>query len=139
MSDFIKCDEVKDMAEALIAKFPDLLGHIKTERLLYAREIGKSQKVQAGSCRAVKMPYNLLNPDIMYIICVYTRAGWDELLESQKALLIMHQLLHIGTDFDGVVLQHDASDWSFLLDNFGSNYLHRKEVANLLTDVHVEN
>ena len=138
MSDFIKDEEVKDIAEALIAKFPDLLGHIKSEKLLYAREIGRSQKVQSGSCRAVKMPYNLLDPNILYIICVYARAGWDELLESQRALLIMHQLLHIGTDFDRVVLQHDASDWTFLLDTFGANYMHRKEVANLLTDVHAE-
>lgn len=133
MSDFVKDDKVRDIAVKLIDKLPDILGHIKPERLLFVREISRGQKVQSGACRAVKTPFNLLDPNIMYIICVYFRSGWDELTEAQKVLVVMHQLLHIGLDFDGAVLQHDASDWSFLLDNFGANYLRRKEVPNLLT------
>ena len=133
MADFVKDDAVKGISIKLIEKLPDLLGHIKPGRLLFVREVSSSQKVQSGSCRAVKPPYNLLDPNIMYIICVYFRAGWDSMTEAQQVLLVMHQLMHIGPDFDGVLLQHDASDWSFLLDNFGADYLHRKEVPNLLT------
>jgi len=138
MPDYVKDEEVKEIALNLVNKFTDLLGHIKPERLLYAREISRSQKTQYGSCRAVKPPFNLLNPEIMYIISIYFRADWDKLENAQKSLLVMHQLLHIGPEFDGVVLPHDASDWAFIIDHFGTNYLERAEVANILDDVQTE-
>jgi len=133
MADFIKDQEVAEVAAALIEKFPNLLGHIQLDRILFTREISRSQKYQPGSCRAVNAPFNLLNPDIMYVVSVYYRAGWDKLSSAQKALLILHQLMHIAPEFDGNLLQHDASDWSFILDNFGANYLF-KEVPDVLAE-----
>jgi predicted metallopeptidase len=131
MADFITDDDVKDIATQLIEKF-DFLSHVDGTRLLYVREISKSQKGQLGACRPVKPPYNLLDPNIMYIVVVYFKAKWDDLTDAQKQLLVMHQLLHISPEFDGNTIPHDASDWSFILDTFGTNYMDNTTVKELL-------
>lgn len=123
--------EVEVIARDLIAKYPEMLKHIDPDRLLFVREISRSQKTTPGNCRAVKPPFNLLDPQVMYIIIVYFRAGWDELTLSQRAALTMHQLLHISPEFDGSICQHDISDWAFLVDNLGSDYLENGGVPDL--------
>jgi predicted metallopeptidase len=134
MSDFIVDSEVEDIARRLVLRFPDILSHVDVDRILCVREISRSQKNQLGACRPVKPPFNLLNPNIIYIIVIYYKAKWDDLLIGQKQLLVLHQLLHIHPEFDGSTVPHDASDWSFILDTFGSNYMERNDVPNLLSN-----
>lgn len=131
MSDYIKDEEVETIVRDLVVKYPELFDHIDPSRLLYAREISRSQKTKPGNCRSVRPPYNLLDPDILYIIVIYFRAGWDELSPAQRSALVMHQLLHISKDFDGATLQHDISDWAFLVDNLGSDYLGNGGIPDL--------
>lgn len=131
MSDYIKDPDVESIARDLVTKYPELLDHINPEQLLYVREISRSQKTKPGNCRPVKPPYNLLNTDVMYIIVIYFRSGWDDLTFAQKAALVMHQLLHIAPEFDGSLLQHDISDWAFLVDNLGSDYLENSQIPDL--------
>ena len=132
MSDYMKDPEVDNITRELIIKYPELLKHIEPDRLLCAREISRSQKKGYGTCRPVKPPYNLLNPNIMYIIVVYHRANWDDLNNAHKAAVVMHQLLHISPEFDGSLVQHDISDFSFLVDNLGSDYLGNGQTGDLL-------
>jgi len=131
VSDYIEDKEVDTIARDLITKYPELLGHIDPDRLLFTREISRSQKSRPGNCRPVKPPFNLLNPDILYIVVVYFKAGWDDKTPAQRTALVAHQLLHISPEFDGSVLQHDVADWSFLIDNLGSDYLSNGQVADL--------
>jgi predicted metallopeptidase len=131
MSDYIKDEEMEVIVKDLVDRFPEMLGHIKPDRLLYAREISRSQKSLPGNCKPVKPPYNLLNPDVLYIVTVYFRAGWDELTPAQRSALLMHQLLHISPEFDGTVLRHDISDWAFLVDSLGSDYLENDQIPDL--------
>lgn len=131
MSDYIKDNEVESIARDLILKYPEKLRHIDPDRLLYAREISRSQKTRPGNCRSVRAPFNLLDPQILYIVAVYFRAGWDELSSAQQSALVMHQLLHIPEEFDGSLLQHDISDWAFLVDNLGSGYLEGAQIPDL--------
>lgn len=132
MSDYIQDQEVEEIAKELVSKYPELLDHLELDRLLFAREISRSQKKGHGTCRTVKPPYNLLNPKIMYIIVVYYRAGWDDLNEAHRAAVVMHQLLHISKEFDGLLIQHDINDFAFLVDNLGSDYLTNGQTGNLL-------
>ena len=132
MSDFIIDDEVKTIGLELVEKFPDQLGYIEVDKLLFVREISKSNKKAVGSCKAVKPPYNLLDPNIVYIVVVNFKANCDTLLPPQRSLLVLHQLLHIDPEFDGKLLSHDASDWAFIIDNFGTDYLQNNELPNIL-------
>lgn len=132
MSDYFQDPDVEDVAKRLVVKYPELLDHIELDRLLFAREISRSQKKGSGTCRPVKPPYNLLNPKIMYIIVVYYRAGWDDLNDAHRAAIVMHQLLHISREFDGSLFQHDINDFSFLVDSLGSDYLTNGQAGNLL-------
>lgn len=132
MSDHIKDLEVEAMVMQLLQKYPELLDHIKPDRLLFVREISRSQKTKPGNCLSVKPPYNLLNPQILYIIVIYYKASWDDLNSAHRSALVMHQLLHISSEFDGTLFQHDINDFAFLVDNLGSNYLENGQVGNLL-------
>ena len=132
MADFIIDEDVQKIGKELVDKFVYQLSYIDIDKLLFVREISKSNKKAVGSCKAVKPPYNLLDPDIMYIIVINFKSDWDNLLPAQQVLLVMHQLLHIDPDFDGKLQSHDASDWAFIIDNFGTDYLHNKELPNLL-------
>jgi predicted metallopeptidase len=132
MADFIKDTEVERMARTLIKVWPDALKHVDPDRMLYVREISASQRTTTGACLSVFPPYNLLNPNVVYIVAVYWKASWDNLNEAQRAALVMHQLLHIPPDFGGGVNPHDVQDFQLLVDNFGSDYLLRTDVPNLL-------
>jgi len=131
MSDYIEDPEVEAIARDLIARYPEWFERVDPDRLLYVREISRSQKTKPGNCRPVKPPFNLLNPKIMYIVTIYFRAGWDDLGPAQQTALVMHQLLHIPKEFDGAILQHDISDWAFLVDHLGSDYLANGMIPDL--------
>ena len=132
-SDYIKDDGVKEMAVGLMQRFADQLKHIDLDRILFVRELNRTQKNSPGSCKPVKPPYNLLNPDILYIISIYFKANWDELPQAQWTFLVLHQLLHISEEFDGSVVPHDSSDWAFIINQFGTDYMERADLPNLLT------
>jgi len=131
MSDYIEDGDVKVVAEDLIVKYPELFNHIDPKRVLFAREISRSQKTKPGGCLSVKPPFNLLNPDVIYIVVVYHKSGWDDLGSAQQTALVMHQLMHIDPNFDGSMCQHDIDDWAFLVDNLGSDYLENNGIPDL--------
>jgi len=132
MADFITDPDVEDICRKLIATWNDILGHIDPDKLLFVREISASQRNQVGALVHIYPPYNLLNPDVKYIVAVYFKGTWDDKNEAQRAALLMHQLLHIPEDFEGAPLQHPVQDFTVLVDNFGSDYLDNPHIPNLI-------
>ena len=131
MADFIEDDNVKQMGEKLVEVWHDRLGHIDHSKLKWVREISASQRTLPGACLPVYPPYNLLNPDVIYIIAVYYKSDWDNLTDPQRVALVMHQLLHISEKFDGGIVNHDVQDWGILVDSFGADYLSNKDLPDL--------
>jgi len=139
MADFIEDPEMEEIGKKLIVAWEGLFRHIDASKILWARDIGpvnpRSPK-RAGSCTRVRPPYTLLNPDVFYIIAVHPRAKWEELDSRRRAVLVMHELLHIPEEFGaGALKDHDVKDFKLLVDTLGSDYLERNDLPDLLEGV----
>jgi len=136
VADFIKDPDVENIGHMLIKAWGSLLGHIEPDKILWVRDIGPINprgSKKAGSCIRIRPPYNLLDPDVFYIIAVHARAKWDEMDNNKRAALIMHELLHIPEEFgEGALIDHDIKDFKILVDTFGSDYLIREDLPDLL-------
>ena len=135
MSDFVEDVEVREIGQKLIEVWSTLFSHIVPDKILWARDTGPITprgSRAAGQCIRVRPPYNLLNPNIRYIIAVLPRAKWTDLDDKQKAALIIHELLHIPLEFGEALVDHDVKDFSLLIDSLGSDYLARTDLPNFL-------
>ena len=136
MADFIRDPDVEQIGRQLIVAWGSILGHIDPDKILWVRDIGpvnpRSPR-KAGSCTRIRPPYTLLDPNVYYIIAVYPTAKWDNMENKKRAALIMHELLHIPEEFgEGALVDHDIKDFKLLVDTFGSDYLSREDLPDLL-------
>ncbi len=136
MADFIKDLDVEQIGRRLIDVWESLLGHIDPDKILWVRDIGpvtpRSPR-KAGACIRVRPPYSLLDPNVFYIIAVYPKAKWSDMGDRKRAALVMHELLHIPEEFgEGALVDHDIKDFKLLIDTFGSDYLDREDLPDLL-------
>jgi len=132
MADIIEDAEVKDLALKLIQKYSSYFKHVDSVKMLFVREISNSQRPDSGSLIWVYPPFNLLNPDIFYILQINWKSNWDQISQAQKVALVMHQLLHIPEDFQSNPMKHSVSDFAILVDNLGSNWQTNDRIPNLI-------
>jgi len=126
---------MKQVALRLQDKFPEKIGHIDLEKVMFVRLVG-GKVSWAGKCFHVRPPWHLLTQatamfgaqmpeplDIRYIIAVN-----DDLVrgifivKEKEVMVILHELLHVRRDMEGVV-PHDTEDFSWMLSQFGINWL----------------
>jgi len=115
--DFIIDDEAREIANAL--KLEDSsLALVEFDRVLFAKEIsGKMQFKRVADVKPVTPPYNLLNPNVLYIVSTYSKY-WDSLSSEEKASAMLHQLYHI-TNFDGTIAHHNVVDFKEVIEQYG--------------------
>jgi hypothetical protein len=110
--------DYKDIAEQLINKYQTTLGHIDVDQILFLGESEKSPKKYAD-IQLVKSPYTFIT-NYKFIMTVYEPKiiGFTP---AQLNILVMHELMHIDSDFEKLV-KHDIEDFSILLQTYGVNW-----------------
>ena len=115
--EFIHDPVAHTIVESLIRGTKDFVD-IDTTRLLCTKEIsGKMMYRKVADVKPVAPPFNLLNPNIMYILCVYSKY-WDLLSEEDQRRYLYHQLMHIR-EFDGKLATHNVEDFKEVIDTYG--------------------
>ena len=125
---------LQSMAEKLQDKFPEKLGEIDLQKVMFVRVRGMKSN-WAGKCFYVRPPWNLLTQafnlfggdiseplDIRYIVAIN-----DDLvrgifiLPEKEAMVILHEMLHIKEGMEGLV-SHDIEDFAWMLNEFGIDW-----------------
>jgi hypothetical protein len=108
----------KDIADALIAKYPQNFGQIDTDQILFLCEDEKSPAKYA-EIQKVKSPYTFVT-SYKFIMIVYSPKT-IAMTQAQINLLIMHELCHIDQDFEKLV-KHDLEDFVSLCSIYGCDW-----------------
>lgn len=116
--DFIVSEEVEDLIEVIQGRHPARFQHIEPERLLSAFEISGHRVKHAVKVFAVRPPFHLLNPKIVYIVCAY-RFRWEDLSPQEKERAVMRELCKIPIEFDGSLSIIPIKDFPEVLIEYG--------------------
>jgi predicted metallopeptidase len=119
-------NEYKDIAEKLVDKYPVNFCNINIDEILFIKETEKTPKKYAET-RIVKSPYTFITA-YRFIITVYENVCLN-LNDAQKAILMMHELMHIGEDG---LIDHDSKDFKSIIATYGVNWDLDNSVTNPL-------
>ena len=127
--------EYRAIMEKLLECRADLVG-IDPKKILVLENLTEKKRWVARMVR-VCYPYNLLQPGTEFILEV--SAKWVEFMKmgpKNKALLIYHELLHIGRTKDGgyCLVDHTLKDFSNLIEKCGVHWEVKEDVPDILAE-----
>lgn len=108
----------RDIAEKIIDQYNVAFGHIDIDSILFLEEDSRAPKKYAD-IQMVKSPYTFIT-NYKFILTVY-EPKTIAMNDSQKNILIMHELMHINDDFDGLV-KHNLEDFSEIVSKYGVDW-----------------
>lgn len=118
-----KQDDIFPIVMDLIPLYPEILSHIRPNKIGYVSFSKKKSTVQAKIYGLKPMIAMYSNVD--YILTVHFE-NWVMIDKAAKYLLILHELMHIPTEgFDEgskeyrKCVKHDVQDFSYLLQHYG--------------------
>lgn len=130
---YLLCPELKNVVDALMEKFPNELGHVKSQNIFY-QMFSKKMSTILGKIGPVPSRFEKAMPQYDYFLEVH-KESWDAADEAKRLYIIFHELLHIPEE--GFVnsskefrktKKHDIQDFSSLVSAYGINM----EKRNLL-------
>lgn len=133
-------DEYADLAKDIVAKYKDKFTGIDLKRIR-AYVITNKERTESNNklfeIKAVPMPIRLDCPYAYYV--VFYQEDWNALSDKHKLLLIAQTLCAIPVDEneemeEGKVKAPDMKDFATMLRTFGTDYLTRDDVPNILSD-----
>lgn len=116
--DFIVSDELITIVGDTIAEHAGRFKHVDMKRLLCVEEISGHRVRASAKIFMIRTPYNLLNPQIVYIIAVYGFL-WEDLDEEERHRQIMRELCKIPVEFDGTLVQLPIKDFPEVMVRYG--------------------
>ncbi|NTZ20921.1 hypothetical protein EXW96_26400 [Paenibacillus sp. JMULE4] len=118
-------DDLKELAERIIARMPELsyisvfdikIGYVRS----WERKIDKGRTVHAD-CRKVNKVYGAFLP-FDFIITFY-EPNIGHMTDNQRKILMLHELKHIGVGEKGYRIEpHDVEDFESILSRYGLNW-----------------
>lgn len=121
--------EYEIIARQLIKK-RKLLQNIRKSNVRIAylesdHELKKAGKVVYGQCEKIAEKYKWSIP-YDFTITLFT-PNIERLTEKQIEIVIYHELLHVGVEFDGneeiySIVPHDIEDFSAIIKRYGLNW-----------------
>ena len=127
--------QYRDIAEQIVDRYNTAFGHIDVDSILFLAEDSKAPKKYAD-IQLVKAPYTFIT-NYKFIMTVY-EPKTIAMNEAQLNMLIMHELMHINDDFDGLV-KHDLEDFAFIVGKFGCCWDTDPNLPNILdNDIDIE-
>jgi len=124
--------EVKRLAER-VKEIRSEVSHINVDAIAFIRVEGKNSpknKIQPASISKVTGVYVCLVP-YEYILRVYDK-DWDDLTEAKQALVIYHELLHMGPD--GELIPHTVQDFRSIIEEYGLDWFENPDTPNILQE-----
>lgn len=110
--------EFKDIAEKIINKYITTFANIEIDQILFLVEDEKAPKKYAD-IRIVKPPYTFIT-NYKFIMTIY-EPTIISMNDAQKNILVMHELMHIDSDFEKLV-KHNIEDFSEILSIYGVDW-----------------
>lgn len=132
-----KVEEAEQMVEELQEKYPSVLWRIRPN-MITVLGIENKERTKSNNTLAKVIPIKgaekslmkLNNLDTRYIIELYW-SDWKEWSLHLKQWIIMHELLHVSEEV-GKTVKHDCEDFRILIDKVGVDWVHSKELPNLM-------
>lgn len=124
----------RDIAEELVNRYSVTFGHIDVDSILFLSEDSKAPKKYA-SIQLVKAPYTFIT-NYKFIMTVY-EPNVIAMNDAQLNVLIMHELMHISEDFDGLV-KHNLEEFSELVSVYGIDWDTNQNVKDPLAIIEEE-
>jgi hypothetical protein len=115
------------IAQTLIGKFGQRLGHVDADKILFARVVGSSAS-WLGKVWRIKSPYHLLaavdgGEAFEYILAINDdRCRGVFVSPLMEVMVVLHELQHIGRD--GKLEKHDVEDFAWMIREFGVDWAH---------------
>jgi predicted metallopeptidase len=137
---YVITDIYDDTIKEIVEKFHEYLGHINVNEIIVLEDIstdnrGTNKKiVYADVClfskRFADIYEETTNKKKKYALTVYS-AHCEHMSESQKNLLLFHELLHIG---EKGIVKHNVEDFSIIVDKFSTQWdsVYNKGIRNIL-------
>lgn len=123
--DYEVADDIRDLAEKVINKMPELsiiktfgikIGYIRS----YFPKKDKGKEI-LGECRKVKSSYLAYIP-YDFLITIY-EPNIYYMTENQIKILLLHELSHIGLGERGLtIVEHDIADFKSILYRYGIDW-----------------
>ncbi|MNC00864.1 hypothetical protein D3C81_760850 [compost metagenome] len=120
----------EEIAEKLVDKFQVAFSHIELDKVLFLSENEKTPKKYAD-VRNVGYPWNFIT-EYKYIMVFYEN-NTQPMTDSQRHMLVYHELLHIDESFEKVK-KHDIEDFRVLVGRFGVNWDIDPNLQDILDD-----
>ena len=138
--EYERLDEYKELAAKIIDRYPDRFYGIELDRIqayMITNKESKEDSQKLFEVHAVKMPI-LLDSKCSHYVVVYSN-DWLSMEEAHKLLLIAQTLCAIPLDENGQMVMEKVNtfnmkDFSPMLRTFGTDYLIRDNVPNLLQE-----
>lgn len=124
----------RDIAEAIVNRYSVAFGHIDVDSILFLSEDSKAPKKYA-SIQIVKEPYTFIT-NYKFIMTVY-EPNTIAMNDAQLNILIMHELMHVNDDFDGLV-KHNLEDFSEIVSVYGLGWDTNPNVVDPLATIEEE-
>jgi acyl-CoA thioesterase len=138
--EYEKCSEFNDIAQKIVDAHTEQFQGIdvsKINAVLITNKDRSEKQAQLWKLIAVSQPVRMDCPYAFYAVLYLS--DWDGLLMKHKLLLVA-QVLHaipIGEDGmmdEGGVTAFDMKDFSVMLRTFGTDYLIKENVPNILEE-----
>ena len=120
-------EEVQPLVEKLMKAFPENLGHIDPERIVYVKT--KSKKRKSASISSIKSPYNLF-VEHKYILTVYD-PKFDSLEDNKKAVVVFDELLRIKDFEEGTLNGYSVISNYETLAKWGIDWQEAEEIPSV--------
>jgi len=124
--------DVELICRQLVSKY-EIFEHINVDRILMLYREGSAPThdlyTTVARTYSIRYPYKMLNPDrrYLYIIVAY-ESTYYALGEKAQALILFHELKHIGEPFDGRRLYyHTVEDFRSMLESLGLAWVETPE------------
>ena len=138
--EFERLDEYTALAEKIIEKHPGIFSGVEVETIrafvITNKERGE-KNLKLFEIKAVADPVRMDVPYGHYVI--FHQEDWNMLEQKHKLLLVAQTLCAIPLDengemINGKVNSFDMKDFSTMLRTFGTDYLVKENVPDLLED-----
>ena len=124
MAKYSKVEEAKvlDLIPQIINRYPEKFSHINADDIvLVFKECADSRWF--GQTRLIKGVWKVVT-DKAVLLSLWKNA-WDSKSDSWRALLIYHELLHLGVDdVNGgyKIIKHDIEDFAEVIRTYGIDW-----------------
>lgn len=135
---YVLSDEVKEVAKTVLSKNRNRLdGDYDRVKVEYMKVYPDITPTTAGRCvRASKLLKFFSDSDVVIEV---SGELWDKLPESTREILMLHEMMHVGTKWNkkgemsvGLV-RHDVQDFYLIVKEYGIEWLEtiRSVIANI--------